>query len=130
MANVSIKYNGLSFEENPQVVTWIQLFLIKYLSEKKNESWIDSIIQELELNSKIDVYKYVFDEDSLNTKEKEDWALNLLNDSENFISQMTILEFAKYINDNIDSNFDINRLISFLSNLRKLIKSATANKQK
>ena len=55
MAEVEIEYNGKSFEENPQIITWIQLYFIKILRlQGDQEPWVVSIREEWEYNFRIE----------------------------------------------------------------------------
>lgn len=80
MAYVSVKYKQLSLEENPGLITWIQLFLIRYIdSIEDRPAWTSSLKEEWIMNSKVEIYKYFFDETLLDDSNKIAWSVNFLN---------------------------------------------------
>ena len=122
MAEVDIEYKGKSFEENPQVITWIQLFLIRFLKESANSSeWIDGLIEEWEDNVQIEIYKYIFDEELLSNPEKEEWALTFLRSAKQRMDEITLKDFSEYIGDEISEKVGLDRLKAVLLQLIDMI---------
>lgn len=125
MASIDIKYKGKSFEENPHLITWIQLYIIKLLrSIEKRTDWIDKLIQELEWNSKIDIYKYIFDEEILNNKEKEEWAISFLKLAEEKMNELSLQDFSNFISEKISDKVDYSRIKNVIIKLRSMIESS------
>jgi len=122
MASIDIEYKGMSFEENPGLITWVQLFLIKELRLLNERSdWVNKLIEELEWNSKIDIYKYIFDEDILSNKEKEEWAISFLKSAEAKMNAMSLQDFSHFISENISDKVDYNRVKNVVIKLREMI---------
>ncbi len=104
-----IEYGTYSFEENTFIITWLQLFLIKFLSEDENRlDWTDQLIKEWRANSAINIYKYVFDDRLLNTSEKIEWSKKFIDASIEKIDAMSMYEFSEYIDEAVGSieNYD------------------------
>ncbi len=124
MAEVDIEYKENSFEENPQIITWIQLFLVRLLkSYEPRTEWIANLIKEWEYNSKIDIYKYFFDDKILFSKEKEEWAIKFLKLALLKMKEMNLDEFSEYIDDEISEKVSYKRLMNVIENLINMIES-------
>ena len=121
MAYVELEYKEDSFEENPYLVTWIQLFLIKLLTLEKKSNWIDNIIEEWDANSKIDIYKYLFDEEILDSKEKVIWAISFLNRAIDKMNSFSLSNFALFINEEINDDVDYERLKKIIIKHKNMI---------
>ncbi|TPN89229.1 hypothetical protein [Aquimarina algicola] len=125
MAHVDIRYRNKSFEENPHLITWVQLFLINLLSSViDRDLWMDELIEEWEMNLEIDIYKYIFDKEILNSKEKEDWAIGFLKNAEDKMNELTLKEFAKLIDEEISEKVDYYRIKNVLIRLRVMIENS------
>jgi len=112
MADVDIEYEGISFEENPQIITWVQLFFLQLLNFIPNKTeFIQKLTFEWDCNSKIDIYKYFFDEELLHSKEKEKWMLEFLELALLKMESMSLNEFSVFISDKISSKVEYQRML-------------------
>lgn len=122
MAYVSVKYKQLSFEENPGLITWIQLYLIKCIdSIEDRPAWISGLKEEWIMNSEVEIYKYFFDETLLDDKNKIVWSVNFLNRALEELNLMTIEQFAMYIEEDINPTVDFERLRKILLNVKLML---------
>lgn len=123
MAYVDLEYKGNSFEENPHLITWVQLFVIKRLRPfAQQEDWIQKWSEELELNSKIDIYKYLFDDNILNSPEKETWAITFFESALTDLNTMTLSDFGDYIWEEINETVDYDRIKNVVRRLLLMLK--------
>ena len=98
MSREKVKYCGHSFVENTFIITVLQLFLIRLLSEDRNRpEWTDELIYEWDMNAKIEIYKYVFDEELLDTPEKIEWSKKFMDEALAQVSGMSLDDFDLYV---------------------------------
>ena len=122
MAYISVKHKQLSFEENPGLITWIQLFLIRYIdSTQDRPAWTGGLKGEWIMNSEVEIYKYFFDETLLDDGGKIVWSVNFLNRALEELNLMTIEQFAMYIGEEIDPSVDFERLKKILLNVKLML---------
>ena len=122
MAYVSVKYKQLSFEENPGLITWIQLFLIRYIdSIEDRPAWTSSLKEEWIMNSEVEIYKYFFDETLRDDSNKIAWSVSFLNRALEKINSMTIEQFVMYIEEDINPTVDFERLRNILLNVKLML---------
>ena len=122
MAYVNIQFGNYSFEENPGFITWLQLFLIKLLEEQEAcPEWIQELKEEWELNAQIDIYKYFFDADQLDTNDKKNWASSFIQYAINKLDSMSLDDFSQFINTDIDANVNFERIKKILLNIKLML---------
>jgi methionyl-tRNA formyltransferase len=122
MAYISVKYKQFSFEENPGLITWIQLFLIKYIdSIEERPAWTNDMKEEWVMNSEIEIYKYFLDETILDEEGKITWSINFIDKALNELNIMTLEQFALYIGEDISSDVDFERLKKILLNIKLML---------
>ena len=122
MAYVSVKYRQLSFEENPGLITWIQLFLIRYIdSIEDRPAWTSSLKEEWIMNSEVEIYKYFFDETLRDDSNKIAGSVSFLNRALEKINSMTIEQFVMYIEEDINPTVDFERLRNILLNVKLML---------
>ena len=127
MAYVELEYKGLSFEENPYLITWVQMYLVKLLKSEEGSEWIDQIIYEWEMNMEIDIYKYLFDDDLLGSVERENWAIKFLTDAEANLNEMSIKDFGNFIGDDISEEVDFSRIKNIITEHKKMIEKSISS---
>jgi hypothetical protein len=122
MAYVDIKYKKHSFEENPGLVTWVQLYVLKYLREQADApAWTRELIEEWDMNSQIDIYKYFFHDTFLDNSEKEQWAIAFLESALSKLNNFTLQDFGNYIGEEISPEVDYERLKKILLNVKRMV---------
>lgn len=122
MAYVTIKYKQFSFEENPGLITWVQLFLIKYIdSIEERPAWTNDMKEEWIMNSEVEIYKYFFDEAILDEDTKITWSVNFIDKALEKLNQMTIELFSIYIGEDINPAVDFERLKRIMLNIKLML---------
>lgn len=84
---------------------------------------MDELIEEWDVNTKIDIYKYFFDEEILDNEKKEEWALNFMSKAEERIKEMSLNDFSSFIKEKIGEDVDFERIKNILKRVRKMLKS-------
>jgi len=129
MAYVNITYQKHSFEENPGLITWVQLFLIKFIQTIENRpEWTLSMIDEWKMNSEVEIYKYIFDEEILDDTDKVKWCINFLINAIERLSSMNITEFSSYINEEINPTVDFERIKKITVNIKLMLENKEPQK--
>jgi hypothetical protein len=122
MAYVSVKIKQFSFEENPGLITWVQLFLIKYINSIEDRPvWTNDMKEELVMNSEIEIYKYFLDDTILDEKDKNEWSINFMDKALKELDLMTLEQFALYIGEDISPDVDFERLKKILLNIKLML---------
>jgi hypothetical protein len=111
MSDILISYKDFSYEENPQIITWLQMFLIKYY-ENSHESlmFLDELSSEWKVNSQIDIYKYIIPDDSSFAKEKQVELIHFLEQALTFLITLNYDQLSKYINSDVLSQRNFERI--------------------
>jgi hypothetical protein len=129
MAYVNITYQKHSFEENPGLITWVQLFLIKFIQTIENRpEWTFSMIEEWKMNLEVEIYKYIFDEEILDDTDKVKWCINFLINAIERLSSMNITEFSSYINEEINPTVDFERIKKITINIKLMLENKEPQK--
>lgn len=126
MAYVTIEYDNLSFDENPVLITWVQKFLLRCLeNELERPNWTYTLEEEWEINIEIDVYKYFFDPEMLDSPQKKEWIIMFLDKQIEILESMDIPKFALLIEEIISSSINFNRIKMVVINIRRMILGLT-----
>jgi hypothetical protein len=122
MGYVKIKYKEYAFEENAGLITWLQKFLIRKILDISNTPpWTNIIVDEWKMNSEIEIYKYFFDEDILNEEYKISWSIKFMDEAIQLMNNMTLADFSRYIEEEINPVVDYNRLKKILLNIKLML---------
>lgn len=97
MSLEAIEYNHKEVFMDNVIVSWIQKFILLNLDNKTTPEWFHECLDDLEGNYHVPYGKYFFDEEIINSKEKNTFILDLLDIIIEKMAKMTLLEFWSFI---------------------------------
>jgi hypothetical protein len=111
MSEILISYKDFSYEENPQIITWLQLFLIEYYEHScERLEFLDELSSEWKVNSKIDIYKYIIPDDSSSSKEKQVELIHFFQQALTFLITLNYNQLSRYINSDVLTQRNFERI--------------------
>lgn len=102
----TVKFYSGSFEESSIVVSRVQLFLWKFLSNYNHPEWFNEVLFDIKSNIVTPIPKYFFDEDIFNLdKTRIEYAKDQIYLAINHITRMSSIDFVEYIYEDCKNLF-------------------------